>query len=157
MPELPEVETMRRGISPVIGSRIAGVVRPKCKLKPITMEPALTGFRRRVVGRTIERVDRVGKRVVLRLEGAPRGSGKSGDSIVIEPRMTGLVLLSEPPNREHLRLVLELTQGAAPELSFWDRRGLGVVRLVTADEFARRYGLDLIGPDALTVTPLLLR
>ncbi|HEV3021929.1 MAG TPA: bifunctional DNA-formamidopyrimidine glycosylase/DNA-(apurinic or apyrimidinic site) lyase [Pirellulales bacterium] len=151
MPELPEVETMCRGVSPVVGSRIVGVVRPKCKLKPITMFPALAGFRRRAVGRTIERVDRIGKRVVLRLDG-PRG-----DSIVIEPRMTGLVLLAEPPNREHLRLVLQLAQGSASELLFWDRRGLGVVRLVASDEFGRHYGTEVLGPDALTVTPKLLR
>jgi formamidopyrimidine-DNA glycosylase len=150
MPELPEVETMRRGVSGVVGSRIVGVIRPRCKLKPITMAPALAGFRRRAVGRTIERVDRVGKRVVLRLDG-PRS-----DAIVIEPRMTGLVLLAEPPNREHLRLVLQLSQGTAPELLFWDRRGLGVVRLVAADEFQRRYGNGSIGPDAMTVTPELL-
>ncbi|HEV3003655.1 MAG TPA: DNA-formamidopyrimidine glycosylase family protein [Pirellulales bacterium] len=150
MPELPEVETMCRGVSPVVGSRIVGVVRPKCKLKPITMFPALAGFRRRALGRTIERVDRVGKRVVLRLDG-PRC-----DSIVIEPRMTGLVLLAEPPNREHLRLVLQLAQGKTPELLFWDRRGLGVVRLVAADEFERHYGTEVLGPDALTVTPKLL-
>ncbi|HUY33870.1 MAG TPA: DNA-formamidopyrimidine glycosylase [Pirellulales bacterium] len=151
MPELPEVETMCRGINAVVGSRIVGVVRPQCHLKPITMTPALAGFRRRAVGRTIERIDRVGKRVVLRLDGA------RGDAIVIEPRMTGLVLLAEPPNRDHMRLVLQLADGIAPELLFWDRRGLGVVRLVAADEFERRYGLGLVGPDALTVTPELLR
>ncbi|HVC98125.1 MAG TPA: DNA-formamidopyrimidine glycosylase family protein [Pirellulales bacterium] len=151
MPELPEVETMCRGVAQVVGCRIVGVVRPKCKLKPITMAPALAVFRRRAVGRTIERVDRVGKRVVLRLDGARR------DSIVIEPRMTGLVLLAEPPNRDHLRLVLQLAEGTAPELLFWDRRGLGVVRMVAADEFERRYGPGLIGPDALTATGELLR
>jgi formamidopyrimidine-DNA glycosylase len=156
MPELPEVETMCRGIAQVVGCRIVGVSRPKCKLKPITLAPALAVFRRRAVGRTIERVDRLGKRVVLRLDGL-RLDGARGDSIVIEPRMTGLVLLAEPPNRDHLRLVLGLAEGTAPERLFWDRRGLGVVRLVAADEFERRYGLGLIGPDAMTVTPELLR
>jgi len=151
MPELPEVETMCRGVAQVVGCRIVGIVRPECKLKPITITPALAVFRRRAVGRTIEQVGRIGKRVVLRLDGS------RGDSIVIEPRMTGLVLLAEPPNRDHLRLVFQLAAGVAAELMFWDRRGLGVVRLVAADEFERRYSLGLIGPDALTVTPELLR
>ena len=151
MPELPEVETMCRGVAQVVGCRIVGIVRPECKLKPITITPALAVFRRRAVGRTIEQVGRIGKRVVLRLDGS------RGDSIVIEPRMTGLVLLAEPPNRDHLRLVFQLAAGVAPELMFWDRRGLGVVRLVAADEFERRYSIGLIGPDALTVTPELLR
>lgn len=143
MPELPEVETMRRGIAGVVGSQIRAVVRPRSKLKPIEIAPELPRFRRRVLGRAILGTDRVGKRVVLKLD--------RGDAIVIEPRMTGLVLVADPPNLEHLRLGLSLT-GAVPELWFWDRRGLGSVRLVTAEEFARRYGPDQIGPDALGIS-----
>lgn len=153
MPELPEVETMKRGIAAVVGCRIDGVLRPRCGFQPIEITPSPSCFRRRVVGRRIAELDRVGKRVVLRLDGA-KGEG---DSIVIEPRMTGLVLLAEPPDREHLRFGLELEGGGVEELWFWDRRGLGSVRLVSPGEFHRRYGLDRIGPDALTVTPELLR
>ena len=146
MPELPEVETMRRGIAGVVGSRIRGVLRPRCKLRPIEIAPDLARFRRRVVGRTITATDRVGKRVVVRLE-------EEGEAIVIEPRMTGLVLVADPPNREHLRFGLSLTGGDVPELWFWDRRGLGSVRLVSPSEFAVRYGPDRIGPDALRISP----
>jgi formamidopyrimidine-DNA glycosylase len=145
MPELPEVETMRRGIAGVVGGQIRDVVRPRLKLKPIEIAPAWPQFRRRVLGRSILSTDRVGKRVVLNLDG-------SGDAIVIEPRMTGLVLVADPPDREHLRLGL-LLGGGAPELWFWDRRGLGSVRLVSAGEFASRYGPDRIGPDALAISP----
>lgn len=149
MPELPEVETMCRGLAPVLGSRVADVIRPRCKLRPIEIAPRLASFRRRVVGRSIARLGRVGKRVIIEL-GA---NGKcETDSIVIEPRMTGLVLLAEPPDREHLRFGLRLEAGPAPELWFWDRRGLGSVRLVSPAEFAARYGLDRIGPDALAVS-----
>lgn len=149
MPELPEVETMRRGLTPVLGSRVAEVVRPPCRLRPIEIAPRLTSFRRRVMGRTIAKLDRVGKRVVIEL--APNVKAQR-DLIVIEPRMTGLVLLAEPPDRDHLRLGLRLEGGPAPELWFWDRRGLGSVRLVSADEFAARYGLDRVGPDALRIS-----
>jgi len=154
MPELPEVETMKRGIAAVVGCRIRGVVRPKCRLRPIQISPDFAGLRRRATGRTIAGLDRIGKRVVIRLD-HPRGAG--GDSIVIEPRMTGLVLLAEPPNAEHLRLSLQLEGGAASELLFWDRRGLGTVSLVAAADFESRYGLDVIGPDALQATAELLR
>jgi formamidopyrimidine-DNA glycosylase len=71
--------------------------------------------------------------------------------------MTGLVLLAAPPTREHLRLELKLSGARANELLFWDRRGLGVVRLVTPEEFAKLYGREKLGPDALTVSRETLR
>jgi formamidopyrimidine-DNA glycosylase len=94
-------------------------------------------------------VDRVGKRVVIRLD--------SGDALVIEPRMTGLVLLADPPSPEHLRLRIKLSGGRVRELLYWDRRGLGIVRLVDARQFAVHYGPDKLGPDALAVSPELLQ
>ncbi|HEX4132331.1 MAG TPA: bifunctional DNA-formamidopyrimidine glycosylase/DNA-(apurinic or apyrimidinic site) lyase [Pirellulales bacterium] len=150
MPELPEVETMRRGIEPVVGTTIAAVVRPRCRRRPIEMNPPWPTLRRRLVGRTITGTGRLGKRVVIEVD--------TGDRLVIEPRMTGLVLLAEPPTREHLRLVLELcgargrNDAIAHELKFWDRRGLGTVRLVAADEFEYRYRSGAIGPDALNIS-----
>ncbi len=167
MPELPEVETMRRGIAEATCSVITGISRGPSRLRAIEMTPSPAAFRRRAVGRIIERVDRLGKRIILALD--------SEDRIVIEPRMTGLVLLSDPPDIEHLRLMIELTHdpGArstgfsrplarrfrlkaglrAPEqILFWDQRGLGVVRLVSPREFDRLYGPKKIGPDALEIT-----
>ncbi len=157
MPELPEVETMRRGIAAAAGAVVVGIVRPPSRLRAIEISPRLPSFRRRAVGRMIERVDRLGKRVVLVLD--------SCDRIVIEPRMTGLVLLADPPNRTHLRLVIELTPVARPsrlqkaggtpaprQILFWDQRGLGVVRLVSPQEYDRLYGPGKIGPDALCIT-----
>lgn len=158
MPELPEVETMRRGIAAVMGRRVTDVIRPRCKCRPIEVSPDWRQFRKRVTGRTISGLGRVGKRVVIRLD--------SGDAIVIEPRMTGLVLLADPPDREHLRWGLRLdlprndASHAAPqeiELLFWDRRGLGLVRLVSPAEFDRLYGPAKLGPDALLTTPQILR
>jgi formamidopyrimidine-DNA glycosylase len=142
MPELPEVETMRRGIAGVVGSRIRNIERPPCRRRPILIEPRMDAFRRRAVGASISAVDRAGKRVVLRLD--------SGDAIVLEPRMTGLVLVTDPPTREHLRLYIEL-DGSVPDVWFWDRRGLGTVRLLDRNEFERRCGANVLGPDALTI------
>lgn len=149
MPELPEVETMRRGIAGICGSRIAGVVRPRCRLKPIAVEPGWAVVRRRCVGRQIAAVERIGKRVIARLDDRQR--------IVFEPRMTGLVLVADPPNRQHLRFGLELAGGSIDQLWFWDRRGLGSVRLVAEEEFNSRYGLDRIGPDPLQMTAQQMR
>jgi formamidopyrimidine-DNA glycosylase len=83
----------------------------------------------------------------------------SGDAIVIEPRMTGLVLVAEPPTREHLRFRCSLSSNgrvngrhAARELLYWDRRGLGSVRLFSPKEFEAAFGPAKVGPDALAMT-----
>lgn len=145
MPELPEVETMCRGIAPVVGSRIRDLRRPRSRLQPIKITPRLSDFRRRVLGRKIVSVGRVGKRVVVELD--------SGDRVVFEPRMTGLVLLADPPDLEHLRLVFELSGRRTRQLLFWNRRGLGVVRLLSPRRFSRDCGPQKLGPDALQISP----
>jgi formamidopyrimidine-DNA glycosylase len=149
MPELPEVETMRRGIAEIVGSRIRDVRRPRCRLRPIGMTPRFAVFRRRAAGRQIVATERVGKRVVLVLE--------SGDRIVLEPRMTGRILLAEPPDKAHLRLIFDLADGPFPQLLFWSLRGLGSVRLLSPEQFASELGPKYVGPDALEVTPQDLR
>jgi formamidopyrimidine-DNA glycosylase len=73
----------------------------------------------------------------------------SDDRILFEPRMTGLLLLSDPPTREHLRFVLHIGNCRANSLWFWDRRGLGSVRLLTQKQLDKQYGPDQLGPDAL--------
>lgn len=151
MPELPEVETMRRGILGIVGSTIVDVERVPCRRRPITIAPRIDYFLRRVKNRTIRDVGRVGKRVVVHLD--------SGDAIVLEPRMTGLVLLADPPTLEHLRFRCTLSgdRRRALELLYWDRRGLGSVRLLSPKELEAAFGPHEIGPDALTVSAESLR
>lgn len=143
MPELPEVETMRRGVAVVAGGRIASIEAPRGRLRPIAIEPRLALLRRRCLGRVIGRAGRIGKRVTLEVEGA--------GLLIFEPRMTGLVLVADPPSREHVRLRIGLVKCPVEELLYWDRRGLGSVRLLTADEVAARFDAKL-GPDALAMT-----
>jgi formamidopyrimidine-DNA glycosylase len=86
----------------------------------------------------------------------------TGDACVIEPRMTGLMLLADPPDRQHLRLEwkFDAADSAIPHspfriphsLWFWDRRGLGTVRLYSPDEFAAKLGADVLGSDALEMS-----
>lgn len=144
VPELPEVETMRRGILGIQGATIVSAQRVRCRLKPISIYPPTKSFQRRVAGTEIYSVDRIGKRVVLRLD--------SEDAIVFEPRMTGLVLVTEPPNTAHLRFVLELQNASVDRLLFWDRRGLGSVRLLNQQELESELGPHRLGPDALLIT-----
>ena len=75
---------------------------------------------------------------------------ESGDAFVIEPRMTGLMLLDEPPSEAHLRVEWHLKgSGGLTRLWFWDRRGLGTIRLLDPDEREVVLGPGRLGPDAL--------
>lgn len=148
MPELPEVETMRRGILPIVGSRVRGVAIEPCPRKPILLTPKTALFAKRTRDQRIIAVDRLGKRVVVRLE--------SGESIVFEPRMTGLVLVADPPSVEHLRFRLDLTGGPIESVWYWDRRGLGSVRLLSEEQLSQIAG-GMLGVDALAITAEQLR
>ncbi len=146
MPELPEVETMVRGVRPFVeGRRITAMKKCRCRCKPISITPAWSRLVRRAVGQTVAEVTRIAKRAVLKLS--------SGDALVIEPRMTGLLLLEDPPDRGHLRVQWDFDgTGEYDSLWFWDRRGLGTLSLFSADELAERLGPPHLGVDALQVT-----
>jgi formamidopyrimidine-DNA glycosylase len=47
---------------------------------------------------------------------------------------------------------LDLAGGRAPHIWYWDRRGLGSIRLLTAKEFVSRLGSGQLGPDALSLS-----
>lgn len=143
MPELPEVETMVRGIRPhVVGRTIAAFRRCRCRCRPMLVEPAAPQANRRVRGQVITQVRRRAKRVILELE--------QGGGFVIEPRMTGLMLLTDAPDVEHLRVEWELAGASdSKTLWFWDRRGLGTVRLLNAEQLAVLDGVSRLGKDAL--------
>ena len=149
---------MVRGVRPhVVGRTIAGLTVPRggktaagAPLRPISLEPGLSSMAARVRGRVIEAVERRAKRVVLRLAG--------GRAFAVEPRMTGLMVLGEPPTTGHVRLVWELGPPAAPgqrfdALRFWDRRGLGTVTLYEPGELEERLSPAKLGPDPLAMTP----
>ena len=144
MPELPEVETMRRGILGVVGAKIVRAERTPCPRKPITIKPRIDHLNRKVTGQKIASVDRLGKRVVLRLD--------SDDRLIFEPRMTGLVLIANPPTETHLRFCLHLTGSKIKRLYFWDRRGLGNVTLFSDKQYQEKLTDRTLGPDALEIS-----
>ncbi|MEZ6065801.1 MAG: bifunctional DNA-formamidopyrimidine glycosylase/DNA-(apurinic or apyrimidinic site) lyase [Planctomycetaceae bacterium] len=148
MPELPEVETMVRGIRPHVEGRIIAEVRAcPCSRRPITLTPGIRDIARRARGARVTEVRRLAKRVVLTLD--------SGDAFVIEPRMTGLMLVTDPPSVEHLRIKWQLAPRSAggeqnvEQLWFWDRRGLGTVRLLDPAELDQLANGGKLGPDPI--------
>lgn len=144
MPELPEVETMRRGVAEAVGAVVAAVEKLPCPRKPIGVAPRIDRISRRVAQRRIDAVERVGKRVSLRFD--------SGDRLLFEPRMTGLVGAGESPDPLYLRVKIDLEAGDLARLWYWDRRGLGKVRLYDEREFGEAFGSERLGPDGLVVT-----
>ncbi|ADV61937.1 formamidopyrimidine-DNA glycosylase [Isosphaera pallida ATCC 43644] len=143
MPELPEVETMARGLRPTLTGAKLGQVEV---IDPKLLEGSgmsADRFVERVSESVVSHVGRRGKWLVWTLAGQ-RGL------VVIQPRMTGGFWLIEPDRPHHVRILFPL-----PELgkTVWltDARRLGRV-LWFADQtqasaaFARSHG-----PDALEI------
>jgi formamidopyrimidine-DNA glycosylase len=145
MPELPEVETMVRGIRPHCERReLVRLEFLPCTRRPIQVSPRRERIAKLVEGQTITRVRRLAKRIVMELN--------SGRAIVVEPRMTGLMLVSDPPSFEHRRVAWHFRprRNLASSVEFWDRRGLGTVSLYSPDQLARLE--RQLGPDALEMS-----
>jgi formamidopyrimidine-DNA glycosylase len=149
MPELPEVETVRRGMDRfVAGRRIerVWVGRPRTvrRTSPQALVDGLTGV-------TIERVGRRGKYLLAELD--------SGDQLMIHLRMSGRVLVSPAGSLRpaHTHVVLTLDDGN--ELWFVDPRTFGEMVVFDPDHAetelpeVARLGIDPIA-DGLSLPQL---
>ena len=139
MPELPEVETIRRHLAPHVEgrelSRLA-IRDPRWSLPLASQELAAA-----VAGRRIERLGRRGKYLVWELTGEV--------FLLLHLRMTGTLLLTDAPPA-HTRVVAELDAGAA-QLAFVDPRRFGTGELALGREaldafFAARLGVEPLDP-----------
>jgi formamidopyrimidine-DNA glycosylase len=142
LPELPEVETMCRGLRPIVGKKICAVSVPPCHYRPISMRPNIAEIDARLTGSKVTDIVRLGKRVVIQ---------SKSESLVFQPKMTGMVTLEQPPDIDHVRLMMTLAGGV--QVLFWDRRGLGTVELLQTNELYERIVEGRLGPDALVITP----
>jgi formamidopyrimidine-DNA glycosylase len=122
MPELPEVETVRQGLSQWVAGRTFGAVEV---FHPRSVRRHVAGgddFAAVVRGRTVTAVNRRGKYLWLSLD--------SGDAIVGHLGMSGQMLLLDAaaPPGPHLRIRFTFTDGG-PELRFVDQRTFGGLAL----------------------------
>ena len=106
MPELPEVETMRRGIAGIAGATIAGRGSPA--LPPPADRDRAADARRGALRAS-------GSKKWAAWESGSSCGWTSEDRLIFEPRMTGLVLVADPPSQEHLRFRLDLADGPIPQ------------------------------------------
>jgi formamidopyrimidine-DNA glycosylase len=124
MPELPEVETIARGLRPlIVGKTITSV---RVSLKKMAVAPAGVRFEQALAGETIEAVGRRGKYAVFMLA--------SRRSLVTSLRMTGrlVVLAADEPQYPYTHVELELSDKS--RLAFADVRQFGRMRLVEPGE-----------------------
>ena len=140
---------MCRGLAGVVGRRIVSAMLPRGRVRPLSVRPAASVLVRRLEGRTIAGVHRRGKRVVIEMTEAV---GRPREWLVIEPRMTGQMFVVDPPTAEHVRLVVDLAGGRPARFLFWDRRGLGTIRLLDDRGLEAACGAAKLGPDGLVVT-----
>ncbi|MEK7513691.1 MAG: DNA-formamidopyrimidine glycosylase [Patescibacteria group bacterium] len=111
MPELPEVETVRRQLQKIlVGQRIKKIEKFHPK--------SLQGSTLQVVGKKILRVRRKAKRIIIELNG--------GESLLIHLKMTGQLIYNGKKNK-HTRAIFELDKG---KLFFNDLRKFGWIKIV---------------------------
>src|SRR3989338_11691290 len=136
MPELPEVETIKRELEKaILGKKITGV----CVHHPLVIrEPSVKKFKKGLTGVTIKNILRKAKVLILELS--------NGKALVIQLRMTGQLVY--PGSGKAARVTFHLSNGKT--LDFNDRRLFAELRLLD-------NGRDLkfikgLGPEPFDIT-----
>jgi formamidopyrimidine-DNA glycosylase len=140
MPELPEVETVRRGLALRLeGRRVERLTLNRADLR-LPMPPDL---RERVEGRRVERLGRRAKYILLHLE--------DGGVVIAHLGMSGRLVLSSPGSAvaadPHDHVVFTLEDGT--ELRFNDARRFGLLDYASAAELEQHKFFAHLGPEPL--------
>jgi formamidopyrimidine-DNA glycosylase len=126
VPELPEVEVVRRGLAAHVTGRTITAVRVHHPRAVRRHEAGPADLTARLLEAQITGTGRRGKYLWLTLD--------DGSALVVHLGMSGQMLLGEVPNENHLRIATHLDDGTA--LSFVDQRTFGgwmLADLVTVD------------------------
>ena len=146
MPELPEVETVRRGLAPTLeGHRLVRVQQ----LRPDLRFPFPDGFVQRLTGATITRLDRRAKYLLGHLD--------RGDSLVMHLGMTGRFEIdglvpgefdrAVDPDPKHAHVIFETDAGGM--VTYYDPRRFGFMGLVPTAELDSHPWFAGMGPEPL--------
>lgn len=140
MPELPEIETIRRIVEPQVAGRTIRAVR--LLQEHVVAHPAPDAFVRRLSGQAIASLGRRGKFLIFHFA--------SGDRMVLHLRMTGQLLVTPPdfPLEKHTHLVAPLSDGN--ELRYIDVRRFGRFWFLRREESDAIAGLDRLGVEPLS-------
>ncbi|MBD3785504.1 MAG: bifunctional DNA-formamidopyrimidine glycosylase/DNA-(apurinic or apyrimidinic site) lyase [Sphingomonadales bacterium] len=144
MPELPEVETVRRGLVPAMEGRL--IARAQAN-RPDLRWPLPEGMAERLTGARVVQLRRRSKYILADLD--------RGESLLIHLGMSGRMLVSgvmlggfhldHPAPQKHDHVVLEMEGGA--RVTFNDARRFGAMDLVRTDREAAHWLLSGLGPE----------
>jgi formamidopyrimidine-DNA glycosylase len=142
MPELPEVETVRRGLIPrMVGHRIARLHQRRRDLRV----PLPRRFAEQVEGRTVDAIDRRAKYLLMRLD--------NGQTLIVHLGMSGRMTLhdartaADHPFGRHDHVVFEMDDGW--QIRFNDARRFGLMLLVATEGVSRHKAFKGLGPEPL--------
>lgn len=140
MPELPEVETVRRGLAPRIVGRAIRQVEVR---RPDLRIPLPANFADRLAGRRVEAIDRRAKYLLLRLD--------DGQILVIHLGMSGRLVLADQAARRQVgpHEHVSIRFGDDLEVYFDDHRRFGLMTLVRDDELSTHDLFARLGPEPL--------
>jgi formamidopyrimidine-DNA glycosylase len=150
MPELPEVETVRRGLEPALKGRRLERVQAR---RPDLRFPLPEGFGQRLTGATVERLDRRAKYLQLRLS--------TGETLVVHLGMTGRFEIegagvAERPGQfrspsshedKHAHVVFETDEPR--RVTFFDPRRFGYMDLIPTEGLEDHPWFSGLGPEPL--------
>lgn len=140
MPELPEVETIRRTLKDKLEGKV--ITRVEIMLPRLIKWPTADKFQAIITGKKIEFLKRRGKYLLCGLE--------NSFIIIVHLRMTGrLYYLSAGAEKDRFaRIIFYLDNGDM--LQYADSRTLGTLYVMPADELWRISGLSRMGPEPLS-------
>jgi formamidopyrimidine-DNA glycosylase len=138
MPELPEVETVRRGLVPVMEAQV--IARADIR-RPDLRWPFPPRMAERLTGQQVLRLRRRSKYILCDLA--------SGETLLIHLGMSGRMTINlEPlPPEKHDHVVLDMDSGT--RITFNDARRFGAMDLCATDECEGHKFLRELGPEPL--------
>jgi formamidopyrimidine-DNA glycosylase len=150
MPELPEVETVRRGLTPVLaGARLARVEARRADLR----FPFPEGFVQRLTGAKILRLDRRAKYLLAPLDRDETlimhlgMTGRFEIAGAAPSRAPGAFALAPSPDPRHAHVVFETAAGAI--VTFYDPRRFGYMDLAPTEGLCAHAWFGGLGPEPL--------
>jgi formamidopyrimidine-DNA glycosylase len=138
LPELPEVETIRRGLEPLVAGR--RIEHAEILDHRLTLPEPPEAVAQQLAGERVERLERRGKYLAFRLE--------SGRVLLVHLRMTGSLRSGRLDEDLHRRALLELDDGTT--IAYRDVRRFGTWLLLDAEDvepyLSARLGEEPLGP-----------
>lgn len=149
MPELPEVEVVRRDLDPVVVGRSIVAVEVG-RDRAVRRDASIPAYVDALAGRRVARTDRVGKFLLVHLDGDGDGDGGRPDVVIVHLGMSGQLrtaATAAEPRLPHTHVVWTLEQGA--EVRFVDPRTFGATWTDRTGPDGRPTSMAHLGPDAL--------